>query len=237
MSQYETLNTEQHRELRIKTAYGASLGDSIMYVMTYPMEFRDIQSCYPILFTKDPNTGGFYAAALLGLEADQNLFLTDDGWDATYVPALVQRQPFLIGTSGEGDDRPPVVSLDLDHPRVSRDEGEALFNDDGEPSDFLNQKIALLDQLHRGLQHGDGFIDALLKHELLEQITLDLAFDDGSTQTLQGLYCIAEEQLYQLNGDVLESLNQAGYLQPIFMAVASLSRTRDLIERRNRLRP
>jgi hypothetical protein len=53
---------------------------------------------------------------------------------------------------------------------------------------------------------------------------------------VQGFYSIAEEQLYQLKGDVLASLNQAGFLQPVFMAVASLSRVRDIIERRNRLR-
>ena len=236
MSQYETLNREKHRELRIRTGYGAALGDAVMYVMTYPMEFRDIQSCYPILFTKDPNTGGFFAAAVFGFEPEQNLFLQGDRWDAAYVPVLVRRQPFLIATSGEGDNKPPVASLDLDHPRVSQDEGEALFDSQGEPSDFLNRKIALLDKLHRGLQHGVGFIDTLLQHELLEQITLDIAFDDGEKKTLQGFYCIAEERLYQLKGDVLESLNRAGYLQPVFMAVASLSRTRDLIERRNRRR-
>ena len=235
MSQYEILDKEKHRQVRVKTGYGAALGDAVMYVMTYPMEFRDIQSCYPILFTKDPNTGGFFAAALLGFEANQNLFLQDDRWDALYVPAMVQRQPFLIATGGEGDKTDPVVSLDLDHPRVSQDDGEALFDREGGPSDFLNQKIAVLDKLHRGLQHGSGFIDALLRHELLEQITLDLAFNDGSKQSLQGFYTIAEERLYQLKGDVLESLNQAGYLQPIFMAVASLSRLRDIIERRNRL--
>ena len=101
MSQYEALNREKHRQLKIKTGYGAELGDAAMYVMTYPMEFRDIQSCYPILFTKDPNTGGFFPAALFGFEAGQNLFLKEGGWDATYVPALIQRQPFLISTSGE----------------------------------------------------------------------------------------------------------------------------------------
>lgn len=236
MSQYQTLNKEKHRRLRVRTGYGAALGDAVMYVMTYPLEFRDIQSCYPILFTKDPNTGGFFAAAVLGLEADQNLFLQGDRWDATYVPTMVQRQPFLIATGGVGDEKSPVVSLDLDHPRVSQDEGEVLFGSEGEPSEFLNQKIALLGKLHRGLQHGSGFIDSLLQHELLVQIVLDLAYADGGKKTLQGFYCIAEERLYQLKGDVLESLNQAGYLQPVFMAVASLSRVRDLIERRNRLR-
>jgi hypothetical protein len=236
MSQYQVLSKEKHRRLRIRTGGGAALGDAVMSVMTYPMEFRDIQGCYPILFTKDPNTGGFFAAAVLGLEAGQNLFLQGDRWDATYVPIMVQRQPFLIATGAGGDDKPPVVSLDLDHPRVSQDEGEALFDSEGEPSEFLKQKIGLLEKLHRGLQHGSGFIDALLQHQLLVQIVLDLAFADGGKKTLQGFYCIAEERLYQLKGDVLESLNQAGYLQPVFMAVASLSRVRDLIERRNRLR-
>jgi len=236
MSQYEVLNKEKHQQLRIRTGYGAALGDAVMYAMTYPMEFRDIQSCYPILFTKDPNTGGFFAAAVLGLEADQNLFLQGDGWDASYVPAVLQRQPFLIATGGDGDNEHPVVSLDLDHPRVSQDEGEAIFDAEGQPTEFLNQRIALLDKLHHGLQHSSGFIDTLLRHELLEQITLDIAFNDGSKKSVQGFYCIAEERLYQLKGDVLESLNQAGYLQPAFMAVASMSRIRDIIERRNRLR-
>jgi len=236
MSQYEILNKEKHRHLRIRTGYSAALGDAVRYVMTYPLEFRDIQSCYPILFTKDSNTGGFFAAALLGFESDQNLFLLDDGWDAPYIPALVRRQPFLIATSGKDEERGPVVSVDLDHPRVNQDEGEALFDTDGTPTEFLKQKIALLDKLHRGLQHGTGFIDTLLKHELLQQITLDIAFNDGSKKSVQGFYSIAEERLYELKGEVLESLNRAGYLQPVFMAVASLSRVRDIIDRRNRLR-
>ena len=65
--------------------------------------------------------------------------------------------------------------------------------------------------------------------------TLADCIADGSKKTVQGFYCIAEERLYELPGDVLASLNQAGYLQPVFMAVASLSRMRDIIERRNRL--
>lgn len=235
MSQYEVLDKDKHRQLRIKTGYGAALGDAAMYVITYPMEFRDIQSCYPILFTKDPNTGVFFAAAIMGFEADQNLFLRDNGWDAAYIPAAVQRQPFLIATRGEGSNEAAVVSLDLDHPRVSQDEGEALFDAEGGKTAFLEQKIALLDKLHRGLQHGSGFIDALLQHELLEQITFDIAFNDGQKKSVQGFYSIAEQRLGQLKGDVLESLNRAGYLQAVFMAVASLSRMRDIIERRNRL--
>jgi SapC len=233
MSQYEILNKEKHRHLRVRPGYGAELGDSVMYVTTFAMEFRDIQSCYPILFTKDPQTGGFFAVAVLGFDADQNLFLQGDRWDATYVPAAAQRQPFLLATGADADN--PVVSLHLDHPRVSASEGEALFDDNGAATDFLQRKIAVLEKLHHGLQHNNDFVAALLEHELLEQITLDLTFNDGEKKSLQGFYSIAEERLYQLKGDVLETLNKAGYLQPVFMAVASLSRMRDVIERRNRL--
>ncbi len=235
MSKYEILDKDKHRQVRIKTGYSAALGDAVMYVMTYPMEFRDIQNCYPILFTKDPNTAGFFAAAVLGFEPEQNLYLKDDSWDAYYVPAMQARQPFLIATSGDSSDDAPVASLDLEHPRVSEDDGEALFDGEGNPTEFLNRKIALLDKLHRGLQHSQGFINTLLEHQLLEEITLDFAFRDGSKQSVQGFYTIAEERLFELPGDVLESLNKAGYLQPVFMAVASLSRLRDVIDRRNRL--
>lgn len=236
MNDFQVLDKEKHRQLRIKSGYSAALDDAVMYVMTYPMEFRDIQSCYPILFTKDPKTGGFFSVAVLGFEANQNLFLRDGNWDASYVPAIVQRQPFLIATAGKSTEETPVVSVDFAHPRVSDDDGEALFDSAGEPTPFLQQKIALLDKLHHGLQHSNGFIDALLKHQLLEEITLDLTFNDGEKKSLQGFYSVAEEQLYQLKGEVLESLNNAGYLQPVFMAVASLSRMRDVIERRNQLR-
>ena len=129
----------------------------------------------------------------------------------------------------------PAVSIDLEHPRVSSNEGEALFDAGRKSTQFLSRKIALLEQVHRGLQHGDGFIAALLEHELLEQITLDITFNDGEKKSLQGYYSIAEEKLYQLKADALGSLNAAAYLQPVFMAVASLSRMRSLIDRRNRI--
>jgi len=235
MARYETLNKEKHRGLRIRTGYGASLGDDVMYVMTFPAEFRDIQSCYPIVFTKDPNTGGFFAAALLGFESDQNLFLKGDDWDASYVPVVARRQPFLIATSGKEGNENAMVSVDLDHPRVGGDDGEALFDAEGNATEFLKEKVSLLEKLHGGMKHGNGFIEALVQNELLQEMVLDIAFNNGEKKSVQGFYTIAEENLFQLKGDVLESLNQAGYLQPVFMAVASLSRIRDVIERRNRL--
>ena len=69
---------------------------------------------------------------------------------------------------------------------------------------------------------------------LLEPFALDIELNDGSKSRLTGFYTVNEEKLYALGGDDLSSLNKKGFLQPLFMAVASLSNFRDLIERKNR---
>ncbi len=243
MSNYNILNNDVHKDLRVNTGRSAQLGDNIMYSMTFPMEFRDIQSCYPIFFCKDPESGQLYPAALLGFEQDQNLFISDSGWDATYIPLMVRRHPFLIGFQADPDGAEgttkPVVSIDSDSPRLieasgdDSQEGEALFKQDGTPSDFLQTSIGTLESIHRGLEHNKGFIAALLEHELLESFSLEITLNDGSNNQLMGFYTIAEEKLQSLDGETLAKFNAQGYLQSIYMAIASFARLRPMIDKKN----
>lgn len=96
MSNYTILRPDHHQNLSVDMSRSAALGDEVSQVLTYPLEFRDIQSCYPIFFIKDPETAAFMPVALLGLNTGQNLFLVDDVWDAHYIPKLIERNPFLI---------------------------------------------------------------------------------------------------------------------------------------------
>ena len=88
--------------------------------------------------------------------------------------------------------------------------------------------------LHDGLAAVPAFVDALLQHELLESFALDVELDDGSLNRLVGFYTINEERLRALDGAALQQLHRAGHLEPVYMAVASVSRFRDLIDRMNR---
>src|SRR3546814_4069423 len=99
---------------------------------------------------------------------------------------------------------------------------------------FLDRVNSVLQALYEGLQGTAAFIEALARHELLEPLTLDVQLDDGSRITLAGLHTIAEERLRVLDGDALARLSRDGHLEPIYMAVASLSNLRILIERMNR---
>lgn len=230
MNNHALLNNVDHKDLRVITTRGAAYGDDVKSALTFPAEFRNIQACYPIVFHKAAD-GKFQSLALFGFQDRENLFLGPAGWDAPYVPLTVERQPFLIGFR----DREPLVHIDLASPRVSRTEGAALFREYGGSTEFLERMSSVLLTIHQGLEAAPAFIDALLRHDLLESFVLDVELDDRSQHRLTGYYTINEERLAALDAGALERLHQAGHLQAIYMAIASLSHFRDLIERRNRV--
>lgn len=228
MTRAVLLNNLDHRELRVDTARGAELGDAVMSALTFPGEFRNLQAHYPIVFQKDAQ-GTFAPVALFGLQAGQNLFLRGGRWDAHYLPLAIRRQPFLLGSA----DGAPVLHIDLDSPRVSRDgRGEALFLEHGGTTPFLDGVASLMRSLHDGVQATPGFVAALLRHELLESFVLDVTGADDSQHRLSGFYTIDEERLGGLDAAALHALARAGWLEPVYMAIASLSQLRALIERR-----
>ncbi len=230
MSNHVLLNNVEHKDLRVIPTRGAAWGDDVMSVITFPHEFRSIQAHYPIVFRKSAD-GQFQPIALFGFREKQNLFLNRQGWDAPYVPLMIERQPFLIGKSNAQ----LVIHVDLDSPRISRSEGEALFRAHGGTTDFLERMNSVLLAIHQGVDSTPAFVAALLEHDLLESFVFDVRLKDGSENRLAGFYTIHEEHLIKLGGEALERLSRAGHLQAAYMAVASLSHFRDLIERQNRL--
>jgi hypothetical protein len=232
------LHPIEHKDLRIVPDRGAAWGDDVMLSLTFPLEFRDVQAHYPIVFRKTgERTGdgaGYEALALFGFEEGENLFLGGDGsgegWDASYVPLAIQRQPFLIGRRGEQ----LGIHIDLDHPRVSTSRGEALFLRHGGTSTYLERVNDVLSALHEGMQGLPAFIEALAGCGLLEPFTVDIELNDGAQHRLAGFETINEDRLLSLPGATLERLNRAGHLQAIHMAMASLTHLRDLIARKER---
>ena len=221
------LNNVDHRDLRVSTARGEGLGDETMSALTFPGEFRQLQAYYPIVFQKDER-GVFHPLALLGLEPGQNLFLRPDGWDAHYLPLAIERQPFLIGKDAAGE---PVLHIDLDHPRI-RPDGEPLFLEHGGSAPLLERIASVMRALHEGADATAGFVRTLLDLALLESFVFEATLPRGLGRVrLAGLYTIAEERLHALDADALATLARSAYLEPVYMAVASLSHLRDLLGR------
>lgn len=226
------LNNRDHKDLRVLTTRGAAYGDNAMSALTFPDEFRTLQAHYPIVFQKTADGTGFQALALLGFAEGENLFLDGEQWDAPDLPLTVERQPFLIGVDGEQ----LMVHVDMDSPRLRTGgaHGEAVFLPQGGSSDYLERINSVLLAIHTGLQGAAAFTAALLDYELLESFVVDITLDDGSQNRLAGFYTIHEERMAALGADALARLHRAGHLQAIYMAIASLSNFRTLIERKNR---
>ncbi|MES2581559.1 MAG: SapC family protein [Pseudomonadota bacterium] len=230
MPQSVLLNNVDHKDLRIITTRAARFGDNVMTALTFAQEFRNLQPHYPIVFYKTEDGTGFHAIALLGFEEGENLFLGPDGWDAAYLPLTIERQPFLIGN----DKGELLLHVDLDSARVSRTEGEPLFLEYGSNSNFLERMSSAMRSIHDGLKLAPAFSAALLEFNLLESFVFDVSLQDGSQNRLAGFYTINEERLHALDGPALEKLSRAGFLQPIYMVIASLSNLSALAERKRR---
>ncbi|MBT8056569.1 MAG: SapC family protein, partial [Gammaproteobacteria bacterium] len=97
MTNHVLLDNVTHKGLRIVPGYGRELGFEVGLTRVFPIEFTQLQMEYPIVFMRNKETGHFEPVVLFGLVENENLYLTDAGWEARYIPLTIRRQPFLIG--------------------------------------------------------------------------------------------------------------------------------------------
>ena len=237
MTNHVLLNNIEHKDIKITTDRTQEMGDNVWFAQTFPREFRNVQAHYPILFQKDSDTGQFMPVALFGFENDDNLFLDNGKWDAAYIPFAVQRMPFYIGFQNIDNNGVPekqrVITLDLDSPKVSKDKGVDLFLEHGGNSDYLEDVAIILETLHEGIQENEAFLEALVSLELLEDVILDIELNDKSKHQLVGFYTINEDKLNALSADHFIGLQQAGFIEPIYMIIASQMNIHALVARKN----
>lgn len=234
MSNYQLLNNIEHKDIKVDIEKSSSFGNSQSYSMIFPFEFKHAQADYPIFFVKDKQDQ-FVSIALHGFEQEENLFLTDKGWQADYIPLMVEREPFLIGFQGEEGNPQPVIHIDMDNPRVNKEKGLDVFLPHGGNSDYINRISTILKTIHDNQQASQDFMNKLEELNLIESFNLDIQMRDGSNNRLAGFYTINEDKLKTLTGEQLAELNQSGMLNLIFMVIASHSKVTSLINKKDAL--
>ena len=227
------LNNVDHADLRVIAAHGPAFGDAINQVLVLPTEFEAVQREYPILIRKDGN-GAYQAVALLGLDRDENLFLDETGWRARYVPAVQRRGPFSIALQRDerGGEPRPMIHVDLDHPRISRIEGERLFLPAGGNAPYLQGISAALGQIHDGLEIAGPMFAFFGELGLIEPIDVEIKLDDHSSYDLPDVFTLAPDRLAAVTGDDLERLHQSGLLRAAHWIISSMGNIEELIARK-----
>ncbi len=226
MNSIVLLDSVAHRKLRVHAQVGARFGDNQRFVAVVVNEFPALALHYPIVFSKDADTGQFYCGAILGFDAGENLFLDDHQASTAYRPLNLQRGPFATASSD--------LAVDLDHPRMSSAGDQELFAAGGEPSKYLQTIMGVMRELRPGLERTRVFIDTLMGLKLIEAITISARFDDGSQRELAGLYTISQDELAGLSDAAALDLFRRGYLQLIYLMRNSLHHLPLLVQRKNR---
>ena len=233
MSKHEILNNVDHKTLRVDTRPQVFSGNQLMCVLAIPSEFRDLQGEYPIFLHRDENSGRLLPMVMLGLEKGENLYLGENGWNASYLPLMVARGPFLIGFQQSGDEKSKVISIDVEDSRVNDSKGEPLFQPFGGNSDYTDHVAQVLQRIDQGQAEIQRLGEALDRYELVEPFSLDIKLDSGVQHKMEGFYTIHEERLASLDGDTLSELSRSGILQAAYMMIASLSNIRVLVNFKN----
>lgn len=196
-------------------------------------EFAPAIHDYPITFISGDAGNSFVAMAILGLEAQQNLFVAnDDTWDAgVYLPAYVRRYPFCM-TRVTVDGREQSERIACVEKRAVNAKGEALYDGKGEPLPVWDHLRKLLFEFEADLARTEELCRRLHELRLLETFTAQVAPQGEPPIALTGMYRVSEEKLQALPDGTLQELARNGMLSRVYAHLLSLDNFQRLLDRR-----
>ncbi len=218
------LNRTLHKDLRVKTLTSFKFAHKVHSVPLTGVEFPIAARDLPILFA-GTSVDDAVPLALLGLRADENLFIDADGqWmPNSYIPAFIRRYPFVLAekpVGQEGDDF--TVFLDEGYEGFNNVEGERLFKDDGSDSEMLAKAVSFLGEFQQHVARTRWFMEQLRKHQLLEPRNIRLQ-KEGKSLNLNGLFVINEDKVRQLDEQTAHEFLREGVLGWIYAHLLSLA--------------
>lgn len=220
MTNFELLNPRDHAKLRVRPPLATP-----HFVQVLAPEFTAAAACAPVLFTKEEDTGKFFAGAMFGFKPGETLLASAED-RVGFTPLMLQREGFFISDKN--------IAIDRGHARFSDTEGDPLFDEAQQPGNALRTIQQVLGQIHSGMEQTNAFIAALTEFNLIEPIDISLAFDGGERLSLRGLHGVNLDKLRDLDDASVMRLFRAGHLQLAFLMTASLKQIGRLAQLRNR---
>lgn len=234
MGKLVSLSKELHKHLKVDPDKVEALGANLRMVPVMLSEFSRLVVQYPIVLTKNQETGQFVCVVLFGFETGENLFWQNGAWQGIYTPLNISRQPFFIGLDDQ-DSNQPLMCIDTESECLQSGEGEALFDNQGNETAYLTKMQSILAQLLDGEAKTQQFVRKLQQLELLTAVRLEITFANNESQRVEGVYTVDEKKMDALAQQDLIELHALGYLGPIYTLLASLGQIYALIDRKNTL--
>jgi hypothetical protein len=155
---YETAMPVSHRrhgDWSVQAGKDFGFSRKVTSVPLMAVEIMTAAVEYPVVFG---GTGdNVMPAVILGLRADENLYINADGqWQARYIPAFLRRYPFVF--SSEDDGKSFTLWMDEGYAGFNQQGlGERLFSDDQKPTPYLQKVLKFLQQYQVGHARTQAF--------------------------------------------------------------------------------
>ncbi len=227
------LDSAVHRKLKLKLPITDwSPARQLNAILLAVAEFGDACKEFPIVFVKAGKEADGSEAiapiAVLGMVAEDNLFLQQGQWRAQYMPAVLRLYPFCMGRI---DEQRFAVCLDMGFAGVGEAEGQPVFLDDGQPSELLKAMHKQLETLEHEIQRTRHVCKRLLDLGLLSDMRFDVTLAGGHQHTVDGFLAVDEKKVTALPDAIVGELHRSGVLGLIHLHWLSLTNMRGLAER------
>ncbi|MCP5271850.1 MAG: SapC family protein [Burkholderiaceae bacterium] len=226
------VNRERHAKVRIREMKGFGFAAKFHIAYLTMHEFPRAAGVYAIVFLDDERSDSFRPVALIGLDAGENLFVSADGaWEASYVPAIIRRYPFALAAAGtEGQF---TICIDEGSELVSDTEGNALFDENGEPTQVIENVKRYLAELQQMDQATQAFCAWLKANNMFTPLSMRVR-DHDKVRNIAGCYVVSEERLNNLSDERFLELRSKRFLPAIYAQLMSLAQIDRLITLKDR---
>lgn len=135
-----------------------------------------------------------------------------------YMPAFLRRYPFVFV---KGDDGNNFLGFDERCPAFNQEQGERLFDDQGNPSKYTQTVLGFLQEFEAANARTALFCEELERLNLLEPITVQ-QWMGYQVPLLRGIKRVNERRLEQLPEDEVLALVSKGFYKLIIAHLLSL---------------
>lgn len=225
--------TKEHRVLLPQAGVLPPVFRSMMAIPLSYSEFTVAGHDYPLVFVSGDQGKSVAAMAVVGLEQQQNLFVTaNQSWDADhYVPAYVRRYPYCM-TRVNVDGAEQAERIVCVEKRALSDQGTALHDAKGDALPAWENVRKFLFEFESDLARTEAMCRTIVELGLLEAFTLQATPNQGQPLSLSGMYRVQEQKLADLPADKLKELVQTGILPRLYAHLMSMSNFARLLTRR-----
>lgn len=195
-------------------------------------EFGTASHDYPIVFTSGDQGETYAPVAVLGMSGGENLFVRNGAWsERVYVPAYARRYPFCMArvTRDGAEQKERLICVEKAY---ADPEGEAMFDEKGEPLAKWTEIEKLLSEYEKDLERSREMCQIVSDYGLFEPFTMQATPTKGAAMQLTGMYRVTEAKIEHLNSSQLKNLIRKGMLGRIYAHLVSLDNFNRLLARR-----